>query len=63
VMAFEIATFQQRWLEARHPMLNFFFNTHHPDIDIGPFAPPPSLIVPRRTVAQGQENRCEMAVA
>lgn len=36
VMAFEIATFQQRWTEARHPMLNFFFNTQHPDIDIGP---------------------------
>jgi hypothetical protein len=63
VMAFEIETFQQRWLEARHPMLDFFFNTHHPDIDIGPAAPPPSLIVPRKTELQAAQNRCEMAVA
>jgi hypothetical protein len=35
VMAFEIATFQQRWADAKHPLLDFFFNTHHPDIDIG----------------------------
>jgi len=48
VMAFEIATFQQRWAEARHPMLNFFFNTHHPDIDIGPIVPPPKLALPER---------------
>jgi hypothetical protein len=40
VMAFEIATFQQRWTEARHPMLDFFFNTVHPDIDIGPVVRP-----------------------
>jgi len=40
VMAFEIATFQQRWTEARHPMLDFFFNTQHPDIDIGPVVVP-----------------------
>ena len=40
VMAFEIATFQQRWTEARHPMLDFFFNTVHPDIDIGPVVVP-----------------------
>jgi hypothetical protein len=39
-MAFEIATFQQRWTEARHPMLDFFFNTVHPDIDIGPVVVP-----------------------
>jgi hypothetical protein len=34
VMAFEIATFEARWAEANHPLLNFFFHTHHPDIDI-----------------------------
>ena len=34
VMAFEIASFEARWTEARHPLLNFFFHTHHPDIDI-----------------------------
>lgn len=39
VMAFEIDSFEARWTEARHPLLNFFFNTHHPDIDIGIQAP------------------------
>lgn len=34
VMAFEIATFEARWAEARHPLLDFFFHTDHPDIDI-----------------------------
>lgn len=34
VMAFEIATFEARWAMARHPLLDFFFHTHHPDIDI-----------------------------
>ena len=35
VMAFEIATGEQRWTEANHPMLKFFRHTHHPDIDVG----------------------------
>jgi len=35
VMAFEIATFEERWAKARHPLLDFFFYTDHPDIDIG----------------------------
>jgi hypothetical protein len=34
VMAFEIATGEQRWQAARHPLLGFFRHTHHPDIDI-----------------------------
>ena len=50
VMAFEIASFEQRYTEARHPLLNFFFNTHHPDIDIGPAAPPPAQVAPRAHV-------------
>ncbi|WP_288380464.1 hypothetical protein [uncultured Massilia sp.] len=50
VMAFEIATFEQRYTEARHPLLNFFFNTHHPDIDIGPAVPPPALVLPRTKI-------------
>ena len=33
-MAFEIDTFEQRWKALRHPLLNFFFNAHHPDINI-----------------------------
>ena len=63
VMAFEIATFQQRWAEARHPMLNFFFNTHHPDIDVGPAAPPPSLALPGRIAAPAARGRSELAFA
>ena len=50
VMAFEIATFEQRYTEARHPLLNFFFNTHHPDIDIGAAVPPPGLVLPRTKI-------------
>lgn len=34
VMAFEIATGEERWTAAQHPMLNFFRHTRHPDIDI-----------------------------
>jgi hypothetical protein len=34
VMAFEIATGEQRWEAAAHPLLNFFRHTLHPDIDI-----------------------------
>jgi hypothetical protein len=40
VMAFEIATFQSRWAQAGHPLLDFFFNTYHPDIDIKRTMPP-----------------------
>ncbi len=35
VMAFEIETGEARWTRAKHPLLGFFRNTHHPDIDIG----------------------------
>jgi len=35
VMAFDIATGEQRWTEARHPLLAYFRHTRHPDIDIG----------------------------
>ena len=34
VMAFEIATGEQRWAAAEHPLLGFFRHTQHPDIDI-----------------------------
>ena len=40
VMAFEIASFEQRYRDARHPLAKFFFDTQHPDIDIGPATPP-----------------------
>jgi hypothetical protein len=35
VMAFEIATGEQRWKAAGHPLLGFFRHTQHPDIDVG----------------------------
>lgn len=38
VMAFEIATGEARWTEAKHPLLAFFRHTCHPDIDIAPKA-------------------------
>ena len=62
IMAFEIATFQQRWAEARHPMLNFFFHTHHPDIDVGPVAPS-SLALPQRPLPPASRPRVELAFA
>ena len=39
VMAFEIATGEERWRAAKHPLLKFFRETHHPDIDLGKQAP------------------------
>lgn len=40
IMAFEIATGEARWRAAAHPLLKFFRETHHPDIDVGPVARP-----------------------
>lgn len=34
VMAFEVATAEERWTAAGHPLLNFVRRTRHPDIDI-----------------------------
>lgn len=34
VMAFEIASGEARWTRAKHPLLDFFCNTDHPDIDV-----------------------------
>ncbi|WP_155524192.1 hypothetical protein [Burkholderia sp. PAMC 28687] len=34
VMAFEVATAEHRWREARHPLYDFMVATHHPDIDL-----------------------------
>lgn len=39
VMAFEIASAEERWRAANHPLLKFFRETHHPDIDIGTVLP------------------------
>ncbi|MFL9900665.1 hypothetical protein PQR71_21315 [Paraburkholderia fungorum] len=34
IMAFEVATTERRWGEARHPLYEFMLVTHHPDIDL-----------------------------
>lgn len=58
VMAFEIETFEERWRNARHPLLNFFFNLQHPDISIGtsadarPARPWPPRGRPEQTLAR-----------
>jgi hypothetical protein len=54
VMAFEIATGEQRWSAAKHPLLGFFRHTQHPDIDIAArarlVAPKPKS-APRQNIA------------
>ncbi|QAU33219.1 hypothetical protein [Janthinobacterium sp. 17J80-10] len=35
VLSFEVATAEERWNLAKHPLTNFIFHTRHPDIDIG----------------------------
>lgn len=63
VMAFEIDTIEERWARARHPMLDFFCRTHHPDIaiadgiDAGPATPPHRLSSPL------QERRAQLEAA
>lgn len=39
ILAFEIATAEARWRAARHPLLDLFVGTRHPDIEIGTRAP------------------------
>lgn len=34
IMAFDITTIEERWTDMKHPLLNFFCHTHHPDIDV-----------------------------
>jgi hypothetical protein len=62
VMAFEVGTAHPRWVAARHPLTNFVFNTHHPDIDIGvPPAVPGQAARPPR--AFGPRLEAQLAVA
>jgi hypothetical protein len=34
VLSFEVGTAEERWAQAQHPLYNFIFATHHPDIDL-----------------------------
>jgi hypothetical protein len=55
IMSFDIATGQERWEAANHPLLNFFRHTRHPDIDIG------KKIAPRLIRAQSLPRMPEPA--
>jgi GNAT superfamily N-acetyltransferase len=46
VMAFEVNTAEARWRAAGHPLIKFFRETSHPDIDIGLPARPLSRPAP-----------------
>ena len=35
ILSFEVATAEERWNQAKHPLTNFIFHTSHPDINIG----------------------------
>jgi hypothetical protein len=64
VMAFDVDTFEERWTQARHPLLNFFFNLQHPDIDIGgPAAMRMARVpmIPRRNPAIASRKALAMA--
>jgi len=63
IMAFEIAGFEERWAAAKHPLTNFFFNTHHPDIDAGPRKPAPVQGMPLPPGAPLLPSRRELAFA
>jgi hypothetical protein len=42
IMAFEVPSLHARWSSARHPLLNFFCHTVHPDIEVEA-APRPAM--------------------
>ena len=35
IMSFEVGSAQRRWAEANHPLYDFIFRTHHPDLHLG----------------------------
>lgn len=49
VMQFNVETAEERWAAAKHPLFNFIFRTHHPDLDLGQhtagFLPPAGVNV------------------
>jgi hypothetical protein len=60
VMAFEIGTGEARWTAAKHPMLNFFRHTRHPDIDISrPLSPRATFAAPAQPVAAARPVQLE----
>lgn len=57
VMAFEIDTIEERWTKAKHPMLDFFCRTHHPDIAINDDADIGLATAARRASSPLQQQR------
>jgi hypothetical protein len=47
ILAFEMATAEARWRAARHPLLDLFVHTSHPDIEVGGRVPAFALGTPR----------------
>nr|MDP2192606.1 hypothetical protein [Rhodoferax sp.] len=49
VMSSNVETAEERWAAAKHPLFNFAFRTHHPDIQLGgtrqPYLPPMAMFV------------------
>ncbi len=39
VLSFNVETAEDRWAEAKHPLLGFMCHTHHPDIKLGNRSP------------------------
>jgi hypothetical protein len=54
ILKFEVATAEARWSEARHPLYDFVFRTHHADIDLGGAAEFERIVLP-------QEHRAALA--
>jgi hypothetical protein len=65
VMAFNITDIEERWSAAKHPLLNFFCHTHHPDINLGikDQARPTRAPVALRTVEQSPVEVPQLEVA
>jgi hypothetical protein len=65
VMAFEIATGEQRWQAAGHPLLDFFRHIRHPDIDIGKkiVGRPSAARAPRHLMAPAAGRVAELLMA
>ena len=62
VMAFDVATAEPRWVAASHPLTNFVFRTHHPDIDISlPQSRPERAPRPQRPVGASLEPQLAVA--
>ena len=47
VMSSNVDTAEERWAAAKHPLFNFVYRTHHPDIQLGgtrqPYLPPMAM--------------------